>query len=203
MEHVRGYLDSLGLLRISQETMWRRVGRENHESRNFRVRPLERRLSRIFGPAGMTEEQAGEMCRWFMKPLFALAEEYEDTVPALTELRSRGLILAIVSNTPWGCPGDLWREEAVRRGLTERVDAEVYCRDVGWRKPAKAIFRHILRKLDLEPQECIFVGDNPAWDVAGPRSIGMEAILIDRHGSVQDGEETIKDLYGLLDRLGR
>jgi len=45
---------------------------------------------------------------------------------------------AIVSNSPWGSSANAWRHELMRHGLLERVDAAVFCGDVGWRKPNPA-----------------------------------------------------------------
>jgi putative hydrolase of the HAD superfamily len=88
-------------------------------------------------------------------------------------------------------------------GLVEWLDAVVFCTDVGWRKPAKSIFEQVLAQLQARPQACVFVGDEPRWDLEGPRRMGMEAILIDRQGTAPAmGEVSISDLYGLLDRLG-
>jgi len=107
-----------------------------------------------------------------------------------------------VSNTPWGSPASLWREEIERLGLSEYVDVLVFCTDVGWRKPAKQIFEFALEKLQALPQDCIFVGDHPGWDLTGPRAVGIEAILIDRRGAMHDtGEDSIQNLHELWSRL--
>jgi putative hydrolase of the HAD superfamily len=113
-----------------------------------------------------------------------------------------GCKTAIVSNTPWGSPGDLWHEEIRRLGLADHVDTIVCCDDVGWRKPAAPIFQHTMDKLGVTPAECLFVGDDPRWDIVGPRAIGMPAILIDRAGAQEhDGVVTIRDLGQLVERV--
>ena len=110
--------------------------------------------------------------------------------------------MAIISNTPWGSPSALWREEIGRLGLSEWMDIVVFCTDVGWRKPARQIFDFTLEKLHIQPQDCIFIGDHPRWDLAGARAVGIEAILMDRQGAIQDaGEVPVKDLHELADRL--
>ena len=77
-----------------------------------------------------------------------------------------------------------------------------FCTDVGWRKPAAPIFQACLDRLGARPQECIFVGDNPRWDVAGPRAVGMRAVLLDRHGVVEDAADTpLRNLDEFLDML--
>jgi putative hydrolase of the HAD superfamily len=137
-----------------------------------------------------------------MEPIFARECCYEDALPTLRELRSIGFKMAIVSNTTWRSSAALWREEIKRLDLDVYVDAVVFCRDVGWRKPAKQIFEFTLEKLQVLPQHCVFVGDDPGWDLVGPRAVGIETVLIDRRGVRHDAEEeTIKSLYELPSRL--
>lgn len=201
---VRNYLRRERLLRISAEAMWQRVRDEDHEASDYRVRPLEGRLVRIFQLDDLdpSSSLAMAICRCFMHPIFARGRCYADTLPTLRELRSRGFRTAIVSNTTWGSPADLWREEVERRGLSRYADVVVFCRDVGWRKPARQIFEFTLRKLQASPQDCIFVGDDPRWDLVGPRAVGMEAILIDRRGIMHDaGGDRIQNLHELWGRL--
>jgi putative hydrolase of the HAD superfamily len=193
-----------GLLRVSEEVMWRRVRDEDHEARDHRVRPLEGRLGRIFqvDAAVRSAVTVAAMCRCFMKPIFARGRCYADTLPTLRTLRSAGLRIAVVSNTPWGSPSALWREEMDRLGVREWVDVIVFCGDVGWRKPSRRIFESTLQRLNALPKDCLFVGDDSRWDLIGPRAMGIEAILIDRGGVTQEaGDEPIRQLHELVDRL--
>ena len=135
---------------------WERVQAENFEAMDYQVRSLEGRLSRIFPDADWSEDYSLEACRRFMRPIFALAYVYDDVRPTLDLLRARGIRTAVVSNTPWGSPAALWREEMDRLGLADAVDAVVFCPDCGWRKPAKQIFEHTLDRLGATPAQCIF-----------------------------------------------
>jgi putative hydrolase of the HAD superfamily len=197
--NVQAYLHGEGMLHVTAEYMWQQVAREDHEAVDNRVRPLEGRLSRIFQlDPGQAQAVMPAMCRRFLKPIFQRAQRYEDTLPLLTTLRHRGFKTAIVSNLPWGSPGAIWRQEVIRHELDEWLDAVVFCTDVGWRKPAKQIFEAALDWLQARPRDCVFVGDNPRWDIAGARAVGMEAVLIDRHGSVAgSSEEPIRGLAEL------
>jgi putative hydrolase of the HAD superfamily len=200
---VRCVLQEMGLPGVSPQVMWRRVSDENHEAADHRVRPLEGRLARIFDLDEVQLADVGvAICRAFVGPIFALAQRYEDTLPTLDRLRLAGYKTAIVSNTPWGSPADLWREELGRLGLAGVVDAVIFCRDAGWRKPARHIFELTLEELQMQPSDCLFVGDDPRWDLAGPRAIGMEAVLVDRGGKLLTrGEESIRNLNELWTRL--
>ena len=192
---VEDYLRREGLVSDSPEEIQERIRLENYESRNYRVRPLEKRLSRIFrisDPSVLSEAS-----RVFVEPITSGAVVYEDTIPVLQELRNRGIKTAVVSNSPWGSPPDLWGHEIERLGLLPYFDALCFCGEVGWRKPARPIFRLALGKLGVEAADCLFVGDRPKWDIDGPKAVGMAAVLIDRD-SAYPGRRSIKQLRELL-----
>ena len=116
------------------------------------------------------------------RPILARARAYDDALPVLRELRSAGLVTAVVSNTPWGAPGALWRDEIGRHGMDRYIDHEVYCTDVGWRKPSPQIFEEALKRCGARSLEAVFVGDDPRWDIEGATRAGIPAVLLDRSG---------------------
>ena len=192
---VEDYLRREGLILCSSDEIRERVCLENYESRNYRVRPLDKRLSRIFRIADASV--LDDACRLFLQPITSGAAIYEDAIPSLKELRKMGLKTAVVSNSPWGSPADLWGKEIERLGLMPYFDALCFCVEVGWRKPAKPIFHLACHRLGVEPVDCLFVGDRPKWDIDGPKRVGMRAVLIDRYGDYPD-LQSIKDLRELL-----
>jgi putative hydrolase of the HAD superfamily len=208
IEGTMRFLERVGRLRVSADAVWQRVEGHNHELPGHRVYPLQERLAGIFGLAGEEEvllDQAllDEACRHFLAPVFARGRPYADVLPTLAALRDAGIKTAIVSNSPWGSPAALWRKEIERLGLRQLVDADVFCGDVGWRKPARPIFDLAVRKLGVAPDRCVFVGDDPRWDLVGPRALGMRAMLIDRTGrTVVPDECPTQSLGQLWDRLG-
>ncbi len=92
-----------------------------------------------------------------------------------------------------------------RHGLADAVDASVFCVDVGWRKPAPQIFRHVLSLLDVDARDSVFVGDDPRQDVAGAERSGLRAILIDPREApgVAPGSSVqgLEELSALLDSM--
>ena len=130
-------------------------------------------------------------------------EAYSEVTEVLTELRRRGLRLAICSNWDW----DL--AEAVDDcGLTDLVDVQVSSAWAGARKPHPRIFRHALEKVGVSAADALFVGDTWGPDVEGPRAVGMAPVYLSREGhwpdpGVPDEPETevpvVRDLRGLLD----
>lgn len=197
---VAGLLRERGLLTVSPEAVREGVRREDTPPPDHSVMPLEERLGRIFDLDGEDAALREAVCRRFLEPVFAVGWVYDDVPPALRRLRLASRRTCIVSNTPWGSPAGLWREELARLGLAELVDEMAFCRDVGWRKPDERIFRHVLTLMDARPEECIFVGDDPRWDVVGPRRVGIRPVLIDRRGEADEcGVPTIRSLSELWD----
>ncbi len=178
-----------GLIDAAPADLDERVVAESGESADCRVRPLEGRLARIFG---LREDVPDGACRAFMAPIFALARVYDDTLPALAALRSRGVRTAIVSNSPWGSPAHLWREHLAGLGLLDRVDGAFFCGDCEWRKPAPQIFEYVLGRLGVTAAQCLFVGDDPRWDLAGPQAVGMRAVIIDHTGASASLAEVVR-----------
>jgi putative hydrolase of the HAD superfamily len=181
---IRGVIAELnarGIASIAHDAAYTKALSENRESEDFRVKPMIGRLQRIFGLSAEDIGSLGEiLCTRFLEPIFDVARVYEDTIPALERLRTKGYRTAIVSNLPWGSPTKLWREELRRLEMAELVDAVVLCGDVGWRKPARQIFMHALQRLDVSCDQSIFVGDDLEWDIEGSKAVGLQPVLIDR-----------------------
>jgi putative hydrolase of the HAD superfamily len=120
---------------------------------------------------------------------------YEDALPVLELLRSRGLKLGLVSNGQ----RDLV-EFVAHHGL--EVDVAVGSMAHGRRKPDPSIFEAALARLGVTAAESAMVGDSPADDVDGARSLGMRALLLDRDGRYPDAADRIPDLLALPAALG-
>jgi putative hydrolase of the HAD superfamily len=108
-------------------------------------------------------------------------DAYPDAVPALRELRERGLRLVAVSN--WDCSLPQVLE---RCGLGELLDGAVSSAVAGARKPDPAIFQQALELAEVEPDEALHVGDTAEEDVDGARAAGIRPLLIDRDGNGGD-----------------
>jgi putative hydrolase of the HAD superfamily len=101
---------------------------------------------------------------------------FDDVAPALDELKSRGLVLGLISNVEQDM-----NETLTRLNLPARLTILVTSQDAGAAKPRPEIFRYALKKAGLEPAEAIYIGDQYQVDVIGSRGAGMKAILIDRN----------------------
>ena len=145
------------------EDLFERALLLNREQSDYAVRPLAARLQELFGAyESLDEASARALGAAFLKPIFATARLDPQAVPLLEALHGRGIKTAIVSNTPWGSPAGAWRAELTRHGLLDKVDATVFCMDVGWRKPHRAPFDRALSLLEVAPADALFVATTTA-----------------------------------------
>jgi putative hydrolase of the HAD superfamily len=182
------------------EQLFDQAMRLNQERSDFAVRLLDDRLRELFGSSVALEQATlRRVTEAFLAPIFAMARPDPTAVAVLQSLRGIGIKTAVVSNTPWGSPADVWRTELMRHGLLPLVDTAVFCVDVGWRKPHRAPFDRALASLDVSADESLFVGDDQRWDVLGARNAGIRPVLLaaDAHATPVDCV-TIQSLGGIL-----
>ena len=123
-------------------------------------------------------------------------ELYEDAPPVLEELRALGLKLGLVSNTG----RDL---DAFIAHHRLRVDAALGSGAFGRTKPHPTIFRAVLERLEVEPEEAAMVGDSIEDDVEGAHASGIPtAFLLDRENRYPELPDRLPDLFALPAALG-
>lgn len=117
----------------------------------------------------------------------------DEIIPTLEELRSRGILLGLVSN----CYSEEVRpiKESV---LFELFDAVCLSWEEGCLKPDPIIFDRCLERLGVKPCECLYIGDGGSDELEAAQKIGMKAFqaawYLDSHGGVPTGykEDFIK-----------
>lgn len=110
------------------------------------------------------------------KLLYARIVEVGATaIPTLQELQRRGYRLGLVSNF---CNlTDVVYLNLDRLGLLKYFDQTLLSCEAGWRKPSPYIYTAICEKMQVAPEDCLFIGDRLIEDVRGPQRAGMQAIL--------------------------
>jgi putative hydrolase of the HAD superfamily len=78
-------------------------------------------------------------------------------------------------------------------GIDGLIDVLVTSEEVGVEKPDPAIYRKVLEKLGVCPQEAVYIGDSLPKDVLGPMKMGMDAIwYLDEHSGVTPSQELLQ-----------
>jgi len=101
---------------------------------------------------------------------------FDGAADVLAGLRARGYQVGLVTNSM----EPMWMRdiELAAFGLLDHFDVRLSASDVGFIKPHPAIFGAALERLDIEPEEAIFVGDRLDNDVAGAQAAGMVSVLM-------------------------
>jgi putative hydrolase of the HAD superfamily len=106
--------------------------------------------------------------------LLRSARLYDDALPFLRGLRSRGIKIAIVSNC-----SEHTRDLLESNGVAELADALALSCEVGAEKPAAEIFTYALDQLGVPTRRAVFVDDQPPY-CAGAAALGITAVQIAR-----------------------
>ena len=106
---------------------------------------------------------------------------YPEVYHTLISLSKLGLKLGIVSDAP--------SREAWIRLYTVKIhhlfDEVVTFNDTGVHKPGKEPFELIIRKLNINFENCIMIGDWPDRDIKGAKQLGMKTAFA-KYGSMEN-----------------
>lgn len=96
-----------------------------------------------------------------------------DAVETLAVLRGRGHRLGLISVCTEEVP-HVWDETP----LAGTLDELVFSCDVGISKPDPRIYEIACERLDVEPADCLFVGDGAYDELPGAERVGMTALQL-------------------------
>ncbi|BEL06205.1 HAD family hydrolase [Actinoplanes sichuanensis] len=99
---------------------------------------------------------------------------FDDTLPVLRELKSRGVRIVVLSNI-----GIDIRPHLDRAGLGALLDGVILSFEVGLVKPDPAIFAQALESLGVAGGQTLMVGDSPRDDVGGA-SLQIRTLILPR-----------------------
>ena len=125
---------------------------------------------------------------------------YPDVMTTLETLSESGVRMGIISNTT--NPEFIKEKELLQAGLSRFFEFTIFSSVTPYRKPHPSIFNAAISRLNVKPENILFVGDDLKMDVIGAQAVGMPAAWLNRNGSPL--VENITPLYqitSLLDLL--
>lgn len=124
---------------------------------------------------------------------------FADAQSALKFCKQLGLKVGVLSNFSLATLD----QSLVGGGLVNWVDYAAAAPVIGYAKPQAEAYQHVVKKLAIAAEECLFLDDDPSY-VEGAREVGMEAYLVNRRLLTHDLENyLISDLSALPELLGR
>ena len=117
-------------------------------------------------------EWAKEIHLYFDRWIDMMGDEIPDMRQLMLDLKAKGVRLLGLSN---------WSMETFplvrhRYGVFDLLDGMLVSGEEHLLKPSAAIYRRMIEKFSLNPEECIFIDDNPD-NVAGSNAAGLPAML--------------------------
>ena len=96
-----------------------------------------------------------------------------DAVEVLSKLISEGYKTGLISD----CSHEMlviWKDLP----LASLIDITAFSCLVGITKPDPRIYRLVTDQLDVQPEDCLYVGDGSSQELAGAAQVGMSPVLI-------------------------
>ena len=128
-------------------------------------------------PDHLIEEAVDDRQRRFD---YALMNVEQDVLDVLAVLRGKGIKLALISNASTA-EVSAWD----RSSLKNCFDTTIFSCHCGLAKPEIDIYHLAANRLEVEPQQCLFVGDGGSNEHEGSRNAGMHPVLMSYYISSQ------------------
>jgi putative hydrolase of the HAD superfamily len=106
---------------------------------------------------------------------------FSDAMSTLYRLKKAGFRLGMVSDSD-GTPGMKMRRIRRQPFLRYLETIVVAGEDTPNVKPSMRPFTLVAKRLGLQPNNCVYIGDNPNTDIEGAKGVGMMMILVRRRG---------------------
>jgi len=100
----------------------------------------------------------------------------------LDELHSKGCKAYLLSNAQ----KLFTHPEVLSLGLYDKLDGILYSSDAGIMKPSPYFYKTIMDKFDLDPSDCVMVGNEYKADIMGSNRVGLPSVFFH---SAQSGIE--------------
>jgi putative hydrolase of the HAD superfamily len=169
-EGANRFYDAMAQAAGVEEARFREAWLSGRKSRE--VGPIADHLRGLFdelGAAPDLDEILAMRREWTKRSL----QPRPDALDTLAELRRRGHRLGLISVCSQDVP-HVWDETPLAGALDELV----FSCDVGLSKPDPRIYEIACERLDVEPAECLFVGDGANDELPGAERAAMTALQL-------------------------
>ena len=159
------------------------------------------RLVRFFKQLNVTADPSKANAIYFKK-LSRTGYLLEGADAFLKELKKRGKIFLITNGTPQAQYGRL-----DSLGIRSFFDGIYVSDEIGYAKPDVRFFEYLLKKENLERENCLVIGDSLSSDIAGANAAHIPCIWYDPYGREMQGSvadyraKTYDDVLKIIDTL--
>lgn len=137
---------------------------------------LRRVFAGLYAAGGVAAESGliDRTAQFFRRRSTTHLRTYAGAEELLTGLKSRGGKVILLSNAQ-----RCFTEPELRRlGLWNLFDGIFISSDVGRKKPDPVFFHAALKSWDLQPADCLMIGNDPVCDIGGGMAAGMDVFFL-------------------------
>ncbi|QAS51408.1 HAD family hydrolase [Halobacillus litoralis] len=125
---------------------------------------------------------------------------YPDLLETLEKLRQENFLIGMITNGK----GQFQMDNIKALKIDRYMDAILISEWEGVKKPDPIIFKRASEKLNVYPEECVFIGDHPEKDLQAAQAVGMKGIWKkDHHWGRVKADYVIDDLKELPKIIGQ
>ncbi len=106
-----------------------------------------------------------------MTPYFNSIETFDYVAEAFKKIKEAGYRIALLSDFPPSQKGEMW-------GLKPYCEIILGSEETGALKPSKYPFGILCNKLNVKPEQVLYVGNSVKYDVFGSKNCGMKSAYI-------------------------
>lgn len=154
-----------------------------------------------------TVPEFSEYTRIVLEHFRNIAVKYDFAEEVLRELKKSGYKVALITN------GDapLQYKKLQMLGLRDAFDEIIVSGETPYEKPQKEIFLLMAEKLNIKPEEMLYIGDHPVNDVDGARKAGCIPVWVRTTGTwifpeIEKPElqvESVKEIPLILKKINK
>ena len=144
---------------------------QNKPLNNFKQEQLNIFSKSLKQPLEQAEKTLKNTIHDGLKKYFKKIKPCHGVVDLISELKAKGMKIALMSDLPPEQKGDIW-------GIKEMCDVTLWSEDSGAIKPSKLPFEKLAEELHLPAEEILYVGNNHKYDILGAKNAGMKTAWI-------------------------
>ncbi len=96
-----------------------------------------------------------------------------DTAEVISRLKSLGYKIGLISNCSPDTP-PVWQETPI----APLIDVAIFSSSVGLMKPDPCIYQMVVKQLEVNPGDCLYIADGVSNELAGAAEVGMHPVQI-------------------------
>ena len=126
-----------------------------------------------------------------------LGKPFLETIEVLEYLKKKKIKIGLISNTTPSITRVLEKFD-----LNKYFDATMFSYDEGLLKTDPDMFKKLIKKLKVKPDDVIMIGDSLPTDIIGSRNAGVKSILLDRMNKREFTPKIVnlRELKDLIDK---